>query len=349
VRANQAVYVAAGREAILNLLDTEHAATWAEVQAKVADRKWPTVRTRVDPHHLTTARQQLFAQNRIAQSHVTYRGRSIPILHLADLSRRKTAFKRAGARKARLAARFLRWATATTAQPSGLIGTAGERVLHQSLLASGAYGYTLVRPEGGNVGHLLGAPIPGGALDDAAFLQVIRPDGMPSPAILAPFEVKNVRHWLYPSSGELYQLLDKAARLQLANPDIPIFPVLVCRRRHYLTYQLSRALGFYTIETRKQFLLPDPSLTPEGLEEVREELGFFDLTVSDAADDGIVKVLREVMPRVALDNAELWRTTAFTLGDYFRVLRSDISDRERFETYNDMRDEMEGAGIDIEW
>ncbi|HET8606938.1 MAG TPA: hypothetical protein VFL66_07890, partial [Gaiellaceae bacterium] len=101
--------------------------------------------------------------------------------------------------------------------------------------------------------------------------------------------------------------------------------------------------------TRKQFILPDPSLTNESLDEVREELGFADLTVSDQADAGVVKVLREVMPKVALENADLWKTTAATLGDYFRILRSDISDSERFEAYNEMRDEMQSAAIDIEW
>lgn len=43
-------------------------------------------------------------------------------------------------------------------------------------------------------------------------------DGSPGGSVVIPVEVKNVRDWLYPSSPEPYQLLEKAmfiARLVL--------------------------------------------------------------------------------------------------------------------------------------
>lgn len=343
-------YVNTGKEAILDLLRQEHAATWAEVQAKVADRKWPSAATRVDPHHLTTARQELLTERRIAEAPGSFRTREVPLLHLADLSRRKTAFDRAAGRKRLLAARFLGWATGTPAHPQGLIGEAGERVFHASLVEAAPYGYALIRPEGGSVANVLGRPVPGGPLDSAAFLQVIGQDGFPASAILTAVEVKNVRHWIYPRSAELFQLLYKAARLQADNPSLPVLPLFVCRRRHYLTLQFSRALGFHTIETHRQFLLPEPSLAPHAVDEVREELAFEDLTVSTSADPDVVKVLREVVPRAAIENVRRWAGSGPSLVEHFEALRDPrVREDERSGLFDDLTTAMAELGYLVEW
>jgi hypothetical protein len=127
-------YVDAGKQAILELLDQEHACTWQEIQAKVADRPRREDLPAVDPHHLTTARRELTAERRIGESVDSYRNRDIAVLHRYDLSRRKTAFDQAAARKRRLTARYLGWARSTVEHPAGLIGAGGEGVVHASLL-----------------------------------------------------------------------------------------------------------------------------------------------------------------------------------------------------------------------
>jgi hypothetical protein len=70
---------------------------------------------------------------------------------------------------------------------------------------------------GGQVGTFLRQPVPGGALDDLAHLMFTVDQAPALAAVL--IEVKNLRHWIYPSSDEIFQLLDKAAQLQLRHPD----------------------------------------------------------------------------------------------------------------------------------
>jgi hypothetical protein len=172
---------------------------------------------------------------------------------------------------------------------------------------------------------------------------------MPADPILAAIEVKNVRHWLYPSAQEIYQLLYKAARLQTENPGVSILPVLVCRRKHFLSLPFSRALGFYIIESRKQYLLPNTTVNPQAVNEVRDELGFEDLTVSDRSDPGLVKVFSEVLPRGALANVERWAQTGPALVDYFQALRGDLSDSERTAIHEELKEAIDDLGIQVQW
>jgi hypothetical protein len=104
-------------------------------------------------------------------------------------------------------------------------------------------GYIPVRREGGQITSLFGEPVPGGPLDDTAYLTALDDQQVPHTVTLL-IEVKNIRHWIYPSSSELYQLLDKAAQLQCARPTQLFLPVLICRRVHYLTFLMAQALGF---------------------------------------------------------------------------------------------------------
>jgi len=41
---------------------------------------------------------------------------------------------------------------------------------------------------------------------------------------------------MYPSSIELYQVLNKASSLQLQHPAQPIIPFLACRKAHTTTF-----------------------------------------------------------------------------------------------------------------
>jgi hypothetical protein len=84
-----------------------------------------------------------------------------------------------------------------------------------------------------------------------------------------PFEVKNLRKWIYGRASELHQLPYKAAYLQATNPRVPIMPILVCRCRQETTRQLGMAIGFYSIQYRTQLIAPAPDVPEDDFEEVR--------------------------------------------------------------------------------
>jgi hypothetical protein len=58
---------------------------------------------------------------------------------------------------------------------------------------------------------------------------------------------------------ELYQLLDKCARLQVQYPQQRLVPVLVCRRAHYTTFVMAKNLGFAVLPMMAQPILPPSS------------------------------------------------------------------------------------------
>ncbi len=72
-----------------------------------------------------------------------------------------------------------------------------------------------------------------------------------------PIEVKNVRHWLYPTHPEPFQLLHKAAGLASAHPEHPVLPILICRKAHYRTLQMAHDVGFLIFQTHHQYVRPN--------------------------------------------------------------------------------------------
>lgn len=265
-------YVQQARQGLLELLEQEHAAFWAEVQAKIADELWPTLPNPVDPHHLTTVRRQLIEEGVIEPVSAPTRGGGIEtVLAFTDRADRPggvRAFENAASRKRLLAARYHSWGRSLPGHPN-VLGPAGERVVHSTLLAAAPGRYTLLpAAASGEVAHMFGKPVPGGSLDNAAYLTLTDALGRPTGVVTVLIEVKNVRHWIYPDSAELYDLLDKAARLQFANTGHPFVPVLVCRRAHPTTFEMALQLGFFVIATRAQFLLNVKGVNPSHVQQV---------------------------------------------------------------------------------
>lgn len=157
-RVNVRGWVELGKETILRLLQDEHAVVWPEVEAKIADRAYPPNVRPIQPHHLTSARQELRTEGVIRErEEVTRGGRSVPFITLADVGRNAEAVKEAAARKRLLQARYLSWAMTLD-----LLGPAGERAAHTALMAvAPRAGYRIERPEGGPVGDLFGEPVVG--------------------------------------------------------------------------------------------------------------------------------------------------------------------------------------------
>lgn len=325
-------------EVVVSMLEQEHAVVWPEVEAKAADVRWAGQQVGINPHHLTTARKRLIGQGRLlGESSRTRGGHVIETFHLTDTADR--VWKPAAARKRLLQARYLGWAQGTRRHPHGLVGAGAERVVHASLLASAPAGYRIERPDGGDVREFLGMLVPGGALDSAAQL-IMMDGGVPTGIAAIPIEVKNLRDWIYPHKAELFQLLAKAALLQREQPDTPMIPVLVCRRVQWTAAKMAKALGFYVIDLRRQYLVPTPDINDADLAEVRTELGYRDLLKSDEPDDVLVKHFTTSLPQHASRSAERWAQSAEVLGDFFVALRNpDLDAVERAGLMSQLRAE----------
>lgn len=318
------------------LLDREHAVVWPEVEARLAEAERST-----QPHLLTKARHELVEEGTIESSTDTTRGgRSVTVWHPADLAGRARAVEDAAGRKRLLYARHQSWSSARRGHPSGLLGPAAENVVHASLVAAAPHGYRLANPNGGQVHHLLGDPVPGGPLDSAAFLQLMDGAGLPGATVVVPIEVKNVRSWIYPQATELFQLLHKASLLQEAHPNLGFVPVLICRRRSYFTWQMGKELGFFPIEIHSQYVLPRAAVEPQAFEEVRHGLGYFDLKMTEDAEPRLIQALTTSLPNHAERYAERWRVCGPPLKDYFEQLREYVPPPDRAAVMEDFRDEV---------
>jgi hypothetical protein len=84
----------------------------------------------------------------------------------------------------------------------------------------------------------------------------------------------------------LLRLLHKAALLQQAHPEVAFVPVLVCRRRSYYTWRMGEELGFFPIEVYAQFVLQRAMVEIDHFNEVRDELGYTDLKLSETSEPG---------------------------------------------------------------
>jgi hypothetical protein len=222
---------------------------------------------------------------------------------------------------------------------------AAERVAHESLKDAACF--QLVRPDGHPVSSLLGREI-SGPLDHAVIYTPSGPDGMLTQPVAVPIEVKNLRDWIYPSSQELYQLLWKSAKLQQERPEARIAPVLVCRRAHYTTFCMAKALGFFIVQTRRQYI---DRVDQDRLLEVRVELGFTDLDAQEGADPQVRHLFRDVFTNHAGETADRWSITASVpeLCDAFDWMRTDTHAARRTRTVEILRSPAEDAGLGNGW
>jgi hypothetical protein len=333
-------YVALGEQGIRDLLAEEHAVVWTEVEAKLADRCLPSLPSSVDPHHLTTARHNLTAAGFMEQIDAPTRGgRDVPVIVPVEQRLRKRAIADAAARKRLLQTRFLTWASGSPATGAGVIGPAGETHAHLALAAAAKYGYRLLNPDTGHTEKVLGVDLRQiGSVDNAAVLTKLDKMQMPVGFYTTVIEVKNIRSWIYRTTAELYQLLFKAAYLQMQQPTARILPVLICRRSQYMTHQLAEALGFYVIATKRQYVPASLAETRE-FTEVTTELGYDLEPLPEAATPALVKHFSSNLQKVADRTADRWSVSAQALIDHFKLLRNPrLPHDERNRIYYDMID-----------
>ena len=220
--------------------------------------------------------------------------------------------------------------------------------MHASLLAAAPYGYRLFNPIGGEVRSLLGGLVPGGSLDNGAVLTRVDPETLtPEGQYIVVVEVKNLRQWIYPRTQELHQLLDKAARLQVAEPGRRFIPVLVCRKAHYLTTVMARQVGFYVIQTHRQYVRPFVAETDEGrcyLSELNSELAY-DLTPEAGPVNPMVEHFHTPIQRVADRTAERWAAVAGLIASTVGRLRDDALTYDERAAYMDELATMTAAAL----
>jgi hypothetical protein len=332
-------WVEHGKLAILELLEFQHAAPWPEVEARISEIGWGAF-DRVDPNHLITARESLKFAGRIEMSrHATRGGRVLDVYSLPVVSGdNATRVARASARKRLLHARWLGWAMGDKRYPQGFMGAAGERVVRQSLMAAPRDLYAPVSGDYHSVSNLLGAPVPGGTLDSAAWC-LSRDGGAPGLPVLLPIEVKNLREWLFPHSHQVYQVLRKGAGLARLHPAVPIVPTLICRRKSIMTMWMAQDLGFFVIELKRQFMQPSKEYTAEEIAEVKDELGFEFLSVGDGPDLLLGRILIGTLPSRATEFASRWRERGAQFEAEYRVLMDDELDvKERDDALARLRD-----------
>lgn len=116
-------------------------------------------------------------------------------------------------------------------------------------------------------------------------------------------------------------------------------------------FQMAKQLGLFAVEMKQQPILPSKQLNLEHVEEVRVELGYLDLAVTDAALPWMVDRFARVLPTHAETFAERWRAAAETVKPWSRALRTSVlPGRERAQAMDALRREVrEFLGEDVHW
>jgi len=315
-------------EAVRAFAASERAFTVMELEARLSDVQFQDFPP-ILPHHLTTARQTMQSRGELLYSFERTRGGShVALLTAAD---KPKATGRAAARKRLLYTRYLGWTQSSAEWNPAPVPAGLEMVVHASLREAAPWGYGLVKPEGGEVRRLFGAAVPGGPMDNAAFLTKVDPTmSAPPQTTTILIEAKNLRQWIYPRTQEMYQLLSKAVSLQVKHPGARFVPVLVCRRINRITGTMARQIGAHLIETKTQYVRPTVLNIDDGqrkFDEVNAELGF-NLTLSDGGNRNMRDQFTTTLPNRVDDAAERWHAFAHhpDVPDLVARLRDDEID-----------------------
>jgi hypothetical protein len=283
-----------GQCAILDLLSDRLVIPWFEAESRISSTGWKSFQ-KVQPLQLHEARKLLGASDEILEersSHV------IPVITIRIPSpprMEKKIIRLRGTRR-KLYRRYLKWT-----HDERLCGRYAERVVFDSFKASASNAGLWVPPQApGNIDYIKGVQVPRGPLD--CFAHILELPDLGSEVTLV-VEVKNINHWIYPWTKELWELLVKAAHLATHTP---VLPVLVCMRYTYLTINMAKEIGFFTIETQNQLF--NVSIPAQEFREVADEFG---LTIVqhqgplDSIEDFLTKILRRSPPPSPPENEDI--------------------------------------------
>jgi hypothetical protein len=300
---------------------------------------------RLDPHHLTRARQTLVITGEIVEQAEVLNKRRVAAWVTTDVTVgvNATAVTRVASHKRKLYRTFLGWASSQTC------GDVGERVV-AATLHSLAGKYIWLDPAGrGNVRALDGENVPGGPLDHAGHFAVDPSD--PTKGFV-PFAVedKNVRSTLYPWAPEVWDLLGKVG----AFPDR--VPILVTRGIHSWTFDLFATIGAVARPTQNQWF--SPTIDRTRFADVTAQLGLHDavqLENPDAPNRAVENFFTQTLhkPAAASDDtrglmvrqAERWTRSAEVCARFIDLRRSSDDHMARYAQF---LEELEQAGLDTD-
>lgn len=294
-----------GRNAIVALLEREHAVTISEMEARISDRVFdPTIcPDSIDPHILTTARNELLYDGTIVSTVTPGKGLvglvktwSFPIRYPLI-----SKIEDAAQRKRLLTSRHNGWSE-RGGRSRGLIGQAGEDALAAALRSD----RTQLSQATGSTKEVLGVDVAHiGEIDNSAhYIDFTDPS---KPAVITViFEVKNTRAWHYADDYSVQWFLHKVATIQAHRPTNLILPVFVCRRRQITLWNQGLREGFLPAQVNKQLVVPDAKLTQEHFDEVRVGLGYEDMALYSRPTNYHLGLVDQAMTNRARSLAELW-------------------------------------------
>lgn len=296
----------------------------------------------IDPHITGIALGELEAARKIVieSPQPTRGGARVATIQPADQRKRTTAISAAASRKRLLYARYLGWASGTQRSPHGLIGPAGEQAVRRAIIDSTAL--QPASPGAGPVSEILNVKL-NGAADSGGFMNpLIR--GIPQPPVTVLIEVKSIREWIYPDASELFQVLHKCLLLKRVHPDVPVVPILICRRAHKTAFFMAKQLGFIIIEMAAQFV--GPTVTEDQLLQVRNELSFDDLYLGTGPSLPVRDRLRAHLGPYLQQFSDTWTGTALDpdIPDLLSRLRNKLSRVERLTLMNELRNTNRANG-----
>lgn len=332
--ASEDEYVARAMRRLAEVLETQLALVKPEAIARLSEAYTSDEKRNFDSHIVGLALQALQNNGTIVRRTATSKGgHFIATYEPANQHKRTTDIAAAAARKRALYSRYLGWAQGTKRYPEGMLGPAGEAATRAGILASAAL--QPAQPGAGSVASILGVTLPGPA-DSAGYMNPII-SGIPQPPVTLIFEVKNIREWIYPSSSEVFQVLEKGRVLQHGCPTSPIVPILICRAAHPTAFWMASQLGFLIIDMRAQFI--GTRVDDEPFMEVRTELFFTDLYLGDGPSLRVRDRLAKHLPKTIHLVATEWAaTTSSPMADYFATLRSGKLPRnDRNQLMEDLR------------
>ena len=106
----------------------------------------------------------------------------------------------------------------------------------------------------------------------------------------AGIEAKNVREWLYPNREEIRALLRKAIALD-------IIPILIARRFPYVTFKLLSMCGVLVHQNYNQ-LFPESDRELAELARKKDLLGYHDIRVGNEPDSRLLKLVGTNLPKI---------------------------------------------------
>lgn len=121
---------------------------------------------------------------------------------------------------------------------------------------------------------------------------VLIPKKMANSAVL--IESKNIREWIYPSSMELWQFIERA--VTFTNTGMDTLPVFVARKIQQSTRYLFKSIGILGVDTHRQLF--DPSIATE-LSSVRHKdgFGFHDISFETEPSAYLTSFFEKAVPR----------------------------------------------------